>query len=58
VLFESGFSLEEPLGEAKEGGGTMAGEGQGRVDKGIGLDEGPVEIDAEGREVWSRDGQR
>jgi len=46
-LFESGFSLEKPPGEAREGGGTMACEGEGGVNKGIGLDEGAVEIDAE-----------
>jgi hypothetical protein len=47
VALECGLALEEPSGELKEGGGVMAGEGQGGVDEGVGLDERAVQIDAE-----------
>ena len=50
MAFEGGFALEEPAGEVQEGSRVVAGEGERRVMKGIGLDEGAVEVDAEHRQ--------
>jgi hypothetical protein len=47
VLFEGGFALGEPAGKVEERGGMVAGEDKGGVDKGVRLDEGSVEVDAE-----------
>jgi hypothetical protein len=40
--FKGGFALEEPAGELKQVCGMMAGQGERRVDEGIGLDQGAV----------------
>ena len=47
VAFEGSFSLNEPAWEPQERCGFVTGERQGRVDEGVGLDEGSVEVDAE-----------
>ena len=53
----------EPAGKLEEGGGVMAGDGEGGVDEGVGLDERSVQIDAERRkggdvECGGRSGQK
>ena len=51
VAFEGGFALEEPAGEIEEGSRVVAGNGKCRIMKGVRLDEGAVEVDAE---RWQR----
>ncbi len=51
VAFEGGFALEEPAGEVQEGGRAVTRNGECRIMKGVRLDEGSVEVDAE---HWQR----
>ena len=59
VLFERGFALGEPGRKLEQGARILPGEGENRVDEGVGLDKGSVEIDAKGglgggrHEGWS-----
>ena len=50
MTFEGSFALSEPGGKLKERGRFLAGESEGRVDEGIGLDESAIEVDAKRRE--------
>ena len=47
MAFEGGFALDEPAGNVQQRGGVMAGDGEGGVVQGVGLDEGSVQVDAE-----------
>ena len=47
VLFEGGLALGEPAGDLEQGARVLADEGEHRIDEGVGLDEGSVEVDAE-----------
>ena len=58
MLLESGFAVEEPAREVEERGGMVAGEDKSGVDKGVRLDEGPVEVDAERGEGGDDVGRR
>jgi len=44
---QGGFALEEPTGELEQCAGMVPSEGKGRVNQGIGFDQGAIQIDAE-----------
>jgi hypothetical protein len=63
MAFEGGFALGEPARDVQERCRMMAGDRESGVVKGVRLDEGPVEVDAEhwrrgNVECRGRDGQK
>ncbi len=63
VAFEGRFALKEPAGDIDERARVVAGDGEGGIVKGVGFDEGSIQVDAERRqgvgfECGGRDGQK
>ncbi len=52
VALEGGLAFADPARDLEQACGVLTGKGEDRIDEGVGLDEGAVEVDAQ-RHAWA-----